>query len=448
MSESNPYAPPSVDESEAPSAIYWQCYGERVMARNGAMLPKVDLETGASDEEMTSVARSYQAAGAGHLFKIAVFVGIYFFARDSFERDSKWLLWAIVGASILTSWLGRLRGGQSGAITIWEFRETARHRRRQIRHKIRIGLLIGSAVLMILGPSLVLNSGPFHTTWVLRLVTAGLVLLLANAVWAIFDRPSTRSESGPSGWLHIRKVHPEAIAKLRKIEAEQQQQAATTAPRRKRLVRTSYYHKYPLASLLGTRRVNPLQILVIALMKLLRSKRLERETYHFSEAVEIPEVELSDPLQQKIQSWRAPHPDWQPLRAERLLSPAGDLTVESATLVSPGLEHSIHFMHTWLEQKSSTSTCMFEFQTFIKPGRKIHTTHMPLIQLSRPHVDSARVKGSEEEVFRAHLTRCADHEIDAPADRAEMLDRIHREKLEIDALLEAAGYHGPTREVG
>jgi hypothetical protein len=234
MSDPNPYAPPGVDESEAPSAIHWQCCGERVMARNGAMLPKVDLETGASDEEMTSVARSYQAAGAGHVFKIAIFVGIYFFARESFEGDSVWMLWTVVVASILVSWLGRLRGSQPGAITIWEFRETARKRRRQIPRKIRIGLLIGPSVLMIIGPSLLLNSGRFHSAWVLR----------------------------------------------------------------------------------------------------------------------------------------------------------------------------------------------------------------------RPHVDAARVKGSEEEVFLAHLTRCAGHEIDVPADRAELLERIHREKLEIDALFEAAGYHGPTREIG
>jgi hypothetical protein len=321
MSEPNPYAPPKVDESEAPSAIYWQCYGERVLARNGAMLPKVDLETGASDDEMTSVARSYQAAGAGHVFKIAMFVGIYFFAQALFENDSEWLLWTLVGASIVMGWLGRLRGGQTGAITIWEFRETVRERRRQIRRKIRIGLLAGSFLLMILGPSLLLSSGPFHAAWVLRLITTGLVLLLANALWAMFDRPSTRSESGPDGWLRIRKVHPAAMAKLRKIEAEQQQQAATAAPHRKRLVRTSYYHKYPLASLLGTRRINPLQILVIALMKLLRSKRLERETFHFSEAAEIPEANLSDSLQQKIQSWRARHPDWPLLQANRLPSP-------------------------------------------------------------------------------------------------------------------------------
>lgn len=448
MSESNPYAPPKVDESEAPSAIYWQCYGERVLARNGAMLPKVDLETGVSDEEMTSVARSYQAAGAGHVFKIVLFLGIYAFAQGFFESDSEWMLWTLVGASIVIGWLGRLRGGQTGAITIWEFRETARERRRQIRRKVRIGLLAGSSVLMILGPSLLLSSGPFHSAWVLRLISAGLVLLLANALWALFDRPSTRSESGPNGWLRIRKVHPEAMAKLRQIEAEKQQQAATAAPHRKRLVRTSFYHKYPLASLLGTRRINPLQILAIALMKLLRSKRLERETFHFSEAVEIPEADLSDSLQQKIQTWHKLHPDWPLLQADRLPSPAGDLTAESATLVSPGLEHSIHFIHTWLEQKSSTSTCMFEFHTFIKPGRKIYTTHMPLIQLPRPHVDAARVKGTEEEVFRAHLTRCSGHEIDAAADHADLLERTHREKLEIDDLLEAAGYHGPTREVG
>jgi hypothetical protein len=301
---------------------------------------------------------------------------------------------------------------------------------------------------MILGPSLLLGSGPFHSTWVLRLVVGGLIVLVANIIWSIFDRPSTRSESGPSGWLRIYRVHPEAMIKLRAIEAEERAKAAESPGQRKPLIRTSYYYKYPISILLGTRAINPIFILIIILMKLLRSKRLVRETFHFSEATEISGDQLNPTLREKIDAWRKHHPDWSLLQAQRLPSPAGDLTVESATLVSPGLEHTLHFSHTWMEQKQSTSTCLFEFHTFTKPSGKIHTTHMPLLNLNRPHVDSARVKGSEEVVFQAHLARCANHELDAPADRAEWLARIDRERSEIDDLLEAAGYHGPVREAG
>jgi hypothetical protein len=57
----NPYAPPETLETEATPSVYWRCFGERVMARDGAVLPKVDLETGVSEGEMLAVPRSYQA---------------------------------------------------------------------------------------------------------------------------------------------------------------------------------------------------------------------------------------------------------------------------------------------------------------------------------------------------------------------------------------------------
>lgn len=446
MSEINPYAPPKVEETQASSILYWQCYGERVMARNGAMLPKVDLETGASDVEMTSVARSYQAVGAGQFIRIAVFAGIYVFAQNAFGSDVEWIIWTFLAAFILFGWLGRLKGGRSGTITIWEFREASREQRRRVRRRIRTGLFILACLLMIVAPTVMLDSNLFDTVWLLRWILGGLILLIANVIWSMFDRPSTRSESGPEGWLRLYRVHPEAMMKLRKIEADERAIATAASAQRKRLIRTCYLYKYPISILLGTGPINPFLMIIIVLMKLLRSKNLVRDMFHFSEAAEIPEGDLNSVLREKIHAWRLLHPDWSLLQAQRLPSPAGDLTVESATLVSPGLEHTIHFSHTWMEQKRSTSTCLFEFSTFVNPSRIIRTTHMPLLDLHRPRVDSARVKGGEEEVFLAHLARCAHHAIDAPADRDELLARIDREKVEVDELLEAAGYHGPVRE--
>ena len=46
MSDSNPYAPPAVTESEAPSSLTWQVQGNALLVKNGAVLPQIDLETG------------------------------------------------------------------------------------------------------------------------------------------------------------------------------------------------------------------------------------------------------------------------------------------------------------------------------------------------------------------------------------------------------------------
>jgi len=444
MSESNPYAPPKSAEVESSSLPPWQCYGERVVARNGAVLPKVDLETGVSDGELTGISRTYQPAGAGQAFRVVLLIAVYMIAKDLLHTDESWLLWAVVGGSIVVNWLLRLRGNVGGTVTVTEYREAARERRLAFRRKLRGGMLLLSLVLIIGGPWLV--SPSYQTD--LSLLLGGIGVLVARAVWAAFDRPKTRSESGPAGALRIRNVHPEAMVKLRKIEAEEQAKNTTAAVPRKRTVFTSYYHRFPLASLLGDGRKNPFMILVVVLMKLLRSKRLERETYDFTEAIEIREDELHGTLREKTAAWRAAHPDWQVILMERLPSPAGDMTIETVLLASPGLEHSLCFHQSWLAQKPTPGVSEFSFLTWLRDGKILCTTHMPLLPLERPDVDAARVRGTEEQVFQAHLTRSASREIRPATSPAELLARFQQERRDIGALLEAAGLRGPAREIG
>ncbi|MEO7101565.1 MAG: hypothetical protein ABI162_19605 [Luteolibacter sp.] len=334
MNDTNPYAPPTTTETGSPSGAFWQCYGERVMARNGAMLPKVDLETGVSEGAMTAVPRNYQAAGAGQFVRIMVFIGIYAMGRKFLHIEGMWLLPASVASSTMLRWFIRTGNG-SGAIVIWEFREAARERKRRLRRKLRFGLLfLGVAVI---GVGAVLSDG--DDSLVSKSLFAGLGLLIIQSIWAFLDRPKTRSESAPGGWLRIRNVHPEAMVKLRRIEAAE---LAKISPFRRRRVFTTYYHKYPLPCLLGTKK-NPLTILLIALVKFLPSKRLERESYDFTEAHQIREDEAHEKLQERIQSWRAAHPDWTVIDVERLPSPAGDLMLETAILASPDLAHLLLF---------------------------------------------------------------------------------------------------------
>ena len=447
MSETNPYAPPTVTEPEASSTLYWQTDGAGVLARNGAMLPKVDLETGVADGEMTAVSRNYQAAGVGQVFRILLLIAVFALAKSVFDIDEDWLLWGLIGGSVLLSWLMQLRGKHRGTITIWEFREAARERRRKLRGKWRAGLLFLSFFLMVAGPTLLVNTGPFHSQWGLRLVSCGMGLFVANVIWSMMDRRKSRLTAGPPGWLRITRVDPQALAELAGLEAEERAKAASDAAPRKRLVFTSYYHKYPLAALLGSRRKNPLSVILIALMKLLRSKRLERESFHFTEAREIHEEDAHEKLRERIQSWRAAHPDWSILLMEQLPSPAGDLMLQSAIMTSPDLAHALCLHHSWLEQKPASGTGEFLFLTWLADGKLASTTHMALLPIHRPNVDTVKVSGTEEEVFRAHLARCPYGKIDAAVSPEHLLERYLHEKEEISRLLENEGFRGPTREV-
>ncbi len=444
MPETNPYAPPKSTGVESSSLPSWQCYGERVVAKNGAALPKVDLETGVSDGELIGISRVYQPSGAGQAFRVVLLIAVYMIAKNVLHTEDSWLLWTVVGGAILVNWLLRLRGNVGGTVTILEYREAALERPRAIRRKLRGGMLFLSLGTMIGGPWLVARSYPAD----LYLLLGGIGVLVARTVWAAFDRPKTRSESGPAGALRIRNVHPEAMMKLRKIEAEERQKNAAATVARKRRVFTSFYHKFPLASLLGDGWKNPFMILVVALMKVLRSKRLERGSFDFTEAVEIREDEMNEALRAKTAAWLAAHPDWSPFLMEKLPSPVGDLTIETALLASPGFEHAACFHHSWLERKPTAGVSEFSFLTWLKNGKILCTTHMPLLPIERPDVDAARVRGTAERVFQAHLVRCGGREINPATSPAELRERFQQERRDAGALLEAAGLRGPAREIG
>ncbi len=447
MSEPNPYAPPAVTEPEASSVLYWQCYGARVMGRNGAVLPKVDLETGVSEGEMTGVWRSYQTVGGIRFLGLILPVSLFIYVRNTFGIGQDWPMWAFIVMFVFVGKILRV-GSSNDSITLWEFRESARERRRLLRQRWRLGMLCFSFLLMIGGPMLLEHFAPFGSAWPLRLLSCGMGLLLVNGIWKLVDRPKTHCERGPAGWLRIRNVQPEAMVKLRQIEAEDRAKIAAAPEPRKRRVCTSFYHRYPISSLLGNRRVNPLTFLLVIVMKLFRSKRLERESFDFSEALEIREDEAHVKLRESIHSWQENHPDWPLIHVERLPSPAGDLMTESALLVSPSFEHFLCLNHSWLEQKSTSGTGGFTILTWLKDGKMLCTTPMPLLPIDRLNVDTVRVKGTADEVFQFHLARCSSRETNPARSREEVLDRFRHEKEELRELLEKAGLQGPVREVG
>ena len=75
--DTNPYAPPCVAESEAPSTRYWYVDGIHLMAKHGAILPKVDLDTGVSEGGMKCVQRTCQTLTASTFLPSIVLIAGY-----------------------------------------------------------------------------------------------------------------------------------------------------------------------------------------------------------------------------------------------------------------------------------------------------------------------------------------------------------------------------------
>lgn len=246
--------------------------------------------------------------------------------------------------------------------------------------------------------------------------------------------------------MRIAPVHADALLFLMLIENRQRQEPTAQPEARKRLVRTSYFHLYPLRILLGNKK-NPLILIRIALMKLMRSRLLERETYPFSEAEPTPAGRLCEPLREAIQAWSLLHPDWFFLSGERLPSPSGEVTVESATLTAPDLAHSAFITHAWAAMRPEQGVTQFSFGTWLTDGSLIRTNDHPFIELSNPRVHEARTKGAPERVFLAHLQRCAGQPLSPARDSEELHARILQANEESDRLTTEMGLHSEAREV-
>ncbi|RYD42295.1 MAG: hypothetical protein EOP85_11430, partial [Verrucomicrobiaceae bacterium] len=170
------------------------------------------------------------------------------------------------------------------------------------------------------------------------------ICILATAAWGIVDRPSARATAGPAGWMKFQPVHPDALVYLTRLEQESASSAGDGFPSRK--VRTIHFRKFPLSVLLGRRR-NPLVVINMALAKLLRSRHLVREAYHFSEAQPVELADLCEPVRQEIMAWTAAHPGWTFRSGERLPSPDGAMIVENAHVASATHEQELWIAATW-----------------------------------------------------------------------------------------------------
>ena len=444
MSDSNPYAPPSVKETEANNNHYWQVDGIGILARNGALLPKVDLETGYQSDDMKCVPRVLQVAGAMGIARTMAGIGIYLAIKSFTNLEGPVIFVCLFAALFVLARLSQLRGSTNERLMVWEHIENGKLRGRRARRKLRIWAMFGAAFLYLLGMILAASAGASSAGGLAGALFIVLVLIIALAIWSVVDAPKVKSLAGPPGWMRISPVHETALALLRQLENERTPPDSTT--QRKRLIRTTYYHRFPLRLLIGKKLTNPIFVLRVTLMKLLRSKHLVRETYHFSEAEKLPLDQLSATLRITVETWLGDHPDWIFIAGERLPSPAGDITLDSALLASESLEHAAVFHHVWAAQKSNSATSTVKFVSRSINGTSIWTQDHPYLNLNLPAIEEHRASGSPERVFKAHLHNCEGHMIRPAGSVSELQERLKKEVEEADRIMTDRGLQSETRE--
>jgi hypothetical protein len=425
----NPYAPPAAADDGSRANRQWQLDGISLLARNRAVLPKVDLDTGEHGLPMSAIHLASPSKAPVAAVVPGLLSGMIVFCVIAFDFSPVVLATAIV--AMIFGWrLVAVRTGNDGKMVAWAFMSESRAKALNRRRRIRSWLIFGSAMgyLLFVLTDMELVQPP--------IILALFACILGNAVWGIIDRPKVRARPADTQWLRLAPIHPQALDFLR---TEQDRISMAETIDRKRRVRTAWLHRYPLRLLVGQTR-HPLLLLRIALMKLLRSRLLVRESYHYSEAEKRQPAELCPPLQSALKAWLEIHPDWQVIEAEHLPCPAGDLTVESVILAPPALEHTLTINRAWMEQAADRATNHYLFMTRFGDGSALRTHDQPFLDLHLPGISDRRAHGNPDAVYQNHLAALNGRTPAAPANRAALLAQIAAFKETFDQALTAAGY--------
>lgn len=443
---SNPYAPPTSGEPASDFGLAWQIEGVDLRAKNGVTLPMVDLFTGTREENMNTITQTVKVMTADRVFKGTVVFGIFIALRSYFELERFGVFLPFLILMMLLHRLGLLRKNPNSEIRVFAYVEGVRLRQASMRRRIRVISLVLLGLLMFVPAFVELGPLGLFGDWLAWGFPGATLGLIAIAVWAVVDKPKPKPVADQAGWVRFRNIHPEALSYLREREAENLESIRITEPGRHRLVRTTYYYRYPLRMLLGKKIFNPLAVIQIALLKWFRSPLLVRKTYDFREADRVLVQEMCSAIRKAVDRWLAAQENWHFIEGQRLPSPAGDITVETAIIASPELDHVMFIHHVWPLIRPQAGTTSVKFLSCSINGTSIWTQDHPHLDLNLPNVEEHRTYGSPDRVFQAHLRNCEGHMIRGPGSVEEWLRRIEEEQEITDRILTERGYQDEARQ--
>lgn len=385
-----------------------------------------------------------EKAGGLAVMRSLVIIGGYVAMKKWFDPGPVSFL-LLIAAVVILRRIGALGGGSKSRILVWTFIDPARAKRAAKRRRLRLSALV-MVVVGIIATVVATPSSRFVSTWFGAILPIGIGMVLIVALWAVLDRPKFRIKAASPGWLRIFPIHPGAFEFL--AAEELRLSSLHAAGGRKRLIRHTYLNRFPLRLLVGRHRRNPVLILRLALMKLLRSSLLVRESYHFSETEHRPLDGLAAPLREAAAAWLETHPGWRFFAGEHLPSPAGDLTIESAVIASGDRAHVLRITRAWMEQAPAGADNQYTFATWVSGGLVVRTHDRPFLRLPHRSATDHEASGTPDQILDAHLRNLGAQMTDAAPDDETLHARLLEEKQESDDLLTAGGYQDEAREAG
>ena len=456
----NPYAPPA-DHSVAADdpGLSWCVQGSYLLVRPGAMLPPVPLEGDEVGGVLTPGVRRFQVITGGGKGMAVAFIpsilglGWFVYCRMNGLDYYAWL-GVIVIIVIARLFTGRIGGAVQVTVGGFFPVETLRRKKRLLRW---IRLMVVGGVAVVSGAlatalsevSRYLSLGGRGSqlddlfTWFTPTVILGLLLITGAAIWGRF-RQGLRSSAFRDGWLYLRGVPAMSLSKLEARSREPQ------PPLRMRKVTKFYQYRLPFHALLRGVWRHPWLAFWLVIFKLMRSERLVRLQFHWSERTILP-IAGADP--ELLKRWEkesagTPLAEWQAIYAERRDSPQGDLRIEFLTYASPDWQHIACLAVT----RTSAGAIFSEirqsiFQSWAQDGRFFFTSSPPIAFLLPDYFDSREVRGPLEAVYQTHLARTAGADLLTIGGKEHLFQLYEQQAEDIAALYEDRGLQSPPEEM-
>jgi hypothetical protein len=219
----NPYAAPSELSTpcNGPSDL-WQIDGIGLLVANGAVLPKIDLETGLEnpslEEKERLVTKIHWVSRGWFLLCIPMFASLSFIRDEGMMSDRLplWISTAVIygGAFILFGIVAILLKPLNQQLNFTTWVDPLTERRRNRKHHIRSFLYVFCIVALIY-PLVSLTMQPSPSSG--KLLGGAIVAavgMLALGIWQYYDRPKIHMTFAADGWVKLKGVHFDAIRRL------------------------------------------------------------------------------------------------------------------------------------------------------------------------------------------------------------------------------------------
>ncbi|RYD42294.1 MAG: hypothetical protein EOP85_11425 [Verrucomicrobiaceae bacterium] len=121
MSGDNPYAPPQVDETEAPLLRHWRVEGTSVLVKNLAALPMVDLNTGDHDVPLKCVRRMVQQNNLSQSIRTVAVIFAFTIIGSKFLHDRFYAFLLMFVVLLLLRLFDSIRASSTSSLMVMEY---------------------------------------------------------------------------------------------------------------------------------------------------------------------------------------------------------------------------------------------------------------------------------------------------------------------------------------